>query len=523
MSTGGEWNFGERWLRADATYSHTNKDDPNRDEWIFESDDSIEGDYLIGSRRYSIMPNGLGLDPFDATEFEVNGFEPESRNAEEDLFQIRLDYRFPIGWGIGSDFQIGVKYLDRDKVNNIDGRIWEEDGSSLTLDQVLGRNIPSIFDGSYPYGPTVSAGLANAYFLANPGEFSEDEEGTAVATLGGDYRVTEEIIAGYAMARLRFGDWTIIPGVRVESTTGEFSAKAFDASASPSLDMAYNVFGSNDYTDVFGSLNIRYDVGENVVLRGAITQSLGRPNYETIAPYVIIEDGDEVSAGNPNLDPLYSTNFDLAAEYYIGEGGILSVALFHKEIDNPIYETGFDVLAGTVVNGVTLAVDSEVETFANARDATLTGIEFNAQLELTFLPAPLDGLSVGASVTFVDSEANGVPNRTDAVPLLGQSDIVGAANLSYERNRWSGRVAYTYRSEYLLEVSQDGPEFDIYADDLHQWDARVAFAMNPNATLFLEGSNLNDASFRTYAGFRNRMGEEERYGWTARTGLQVSF
>jgi hypothetical protein len=31
MSTGGVWNFGVRWLRADATYSNTTKDDPNRD------------------------------------------------------------------------------------------------------------------------------------------------------------------------------------------------------------------------------------------------------------------------------------------------------------------------------------------------------------------------------------------------------------------------------------------------------------------------------------------------------------
>lgn len=520
-SLGGEWNFGERWLRAEATYSHTNKEDPNRDEWIFESDDDVQGDYAINSSRYTITPNNVGIDPFDPAEFAVDGFEPESRDATEDLVQLRVDYRFPISVGIGSDFQVGIKYLDRDKENNNDGRIWGEDGSSLTVADVLGITIPNVFSGDYPYGPTVNAGAANAYFAANPGEFSEDDEGTAVATLGGDYRVTEQITAAYAMARLRFGDLTLIPGVRVERTEADYAAKAFDAASGPPLDMAYNVFGSSSYTDWFPSVNARYDVGENLVLRAAATRSLGRPNYETIAPYVVVED-DEVAAGNPLLDPLYSTNFDISAEYYVGEGGILSVAVFHKEIENPIFATVFDALAGDTINGVTLTQDSEVESFANADEATVTGVEFNVQYELSFLPAPFNGLSVGANLTLVDSEASGIPGRSDTLPLLGQSDRVASAQLSYEQYGWSGRIAYTYRSEYLLEAGED-VDTDIYVDELHQWDARVAYAFNPHLTVFLEGSNLNDASYRTYAGFSNRMAEEERYGWTARTGLQFSY
>lgn len=522
-SLGGEWDIGASWLRAEATFAHTEKSDPHRDEWVFESDDDVQGAYSLGNRRYTITPNGVGLDPYDASEFAVDGYEPESREAEEDLFQARIDYRLPISFGSNSNLQFGIKYSDRDKTNDIDGQIFEEDGSSLTLDQVQGRTISSIFDGRYPFGPTVDAAAALAYFNANPGEFSEDDEGTAVATLGGDFEVQERILAGYAMARLHVGDWTFIPGVRVERTEGDYAAKSFDASASPSLDMGYNVFGSSDYTDWFPSLNIRYDLTEDVVLRAAVTRSLGRPNYETIAPYVVIEDGDEVSAGNPDLDPLYSTNFDISAEYYFGEGGILSVAFFYKEIENPIYETTIDLLAGDIVNGVTLGVDSEVESFANADEATLTGLEINAQYELSFLPGVLSGLSVGGNITWVDSEASGIPGRTDELPLLGQSDVVATAQVSYEGGAWSGRVAYSYRSDNLLEASQDGPEADVYNDELHQWDARVAYAFGPHASIYLEGSNLNDAAYRTFVGQRNRMGEEERYGWTARTGLQFSF
>src|SRR3546814_4726240 len=70
--------------------------------------------------------------------------------------------------------------------------------------------------------------------------------------------------------------------------------------------------------------------------------------------------------GNPNLSPLTATNFDLSAEYYIGRGGILSIAAFYKSIANPIYST-------TVVESGTFAgrdlTDAQVTTAVNADSA----------------------------------------------------------------------------------------------------------------------------------------------------------
>ena len=86
----------------------------------------------------------------------------------------------------------------------------------MTLADVLGKPMGSMFGGRYFIGPTISNPAAKAYFDAHGGEFEEDEEGTLSATLAADYRITEKITAGYIMSRLRFGDLTVIPGVRVE-------------------------------------------------------------------------------------------------------------------------------------------------------------------------------------------------------------------------------------------------------------------------------------------------------------------
>ncbi|MHC9083832.1 TonB-dependent receptor [Luteimonas sp. RIT-PG2_3] len=518
-STGGEFKFDERKLTLEATYSRATKRDPHRDEWGFVQGD-ITGSYLLGGDTYSVTPDGESA--YDASLYEPDFYEPESRRAVEDLFQVRADYLIP--FDDGSDLQFGVKYTHRKKTNDANGEAWEYDDGDLVLANVAGDPLGSIFGGRYRFGPTINSGLANAYFNANTGEFEQDEDGTLSATLASDYLIKEKIAAAYLMTRLRFGALTMIPGVRVEHTKGEYSANSFELGES-SLDQGFNTFGNRSYIDWFPGINFRYDVGDNLVFRAAVTRAIGRPNYESLAPFVEIEDaqGDEpaVTMGNPALKPLYSTNLDLSAEYYVGNRGVVAAALFMKKIRNPIYEVTLTGQDGTY-GGLAL-VNAEVGTWTNANEATVTGLELNAQYELSFLPSPFDGFSVSGNITFVDSEASGLPNRTDEVPLINQSDRVASAQLSYEKYGFSARVAYSYRSAALSEAHEEDPEGDIYLDDFKQWDIKFGYAFNPKVSVFLEGSNLNDAAMRTYVGYRNRLGEKEIYGWSARMGIQISF
>ncbi len=519
-STGGEFRFGDNRLELEATYSRANKRDPRRDEWGFVAED-VSGSYSIGPRSYDFSFADDAA--FDPANFEPDFFEPESRRAVEDLYQFRADYVMPFG-GDGSDLQVGVKYLRRDKDNDVDGRAWEYDDGDLTMADVAGNTVDSVFGSRYRLGPLVSGPRADAYFNANPGEFEEDAEGTLSATLATDFRIEETITAAYAMARLWFGNVTVIPGLRIEHTKGSYAAHAFDVETS-SIDQPFNVFGSRSYTDLFPGVNIRWDAGDNLVVRGAVTRAIGRPNYESIAPFVEIQGAGslepEVTMGNPDLDPLYSTNLDLSVEYYVGNRGVLSAAVFYKDISNPIYAVTRTDQDG-VFGGLPLT-GAEVGTWDNAEKAKVSGIELNAQYELGFLPSPFDGFSVGGNITFVDSEAEGLPARSDTVPLISQSDRVASAQLSYEKYGFSARLAYTYRSAMLNEASEDDPEEDIYWDSLKQWDIKFGYEINPRWSVFLEGSNLNDAAMRAYVGRRERTMEQEMYGWSARMGVQFKF
>ena len=278
-SIGGKFEFdNDSELRTELTYSRANKRDPHRDEWGFKQE-GISGEYNLVPDPYLVVP--WGEDPYDASLYEPDFYEPESRHAVEDLYQARVDYMMPIDIGDGSDLQFGVKYIDRRKTNDQNGEAWEYDDGDLTLADVAGRPIGSIWNGRYRFGPTINGPAANAYFNANTGEFEEDEAGTLSTSLAGDYRITEKITSAYIMGRLRYGDVTWIPGVRMEHTQGDYAAYAFDLDDA-ALDDPFNSFGSRSYTDFFPGLNVRFDANENLVVRAAATRAIGTRKGEAL-------------------------------------------------------------------------------------------------------------------------------------------------------------------------------------------------------------------------------------------------
>jgi TonB-dependent receptor len=518
-SMGGEFELGSNWLRIDGSFTRANKRDPRRDEISFVAED-ISGSYDLSG---SIPKFTSSANAFDPANYEFDETSYENRRAREDLYQARADFRTPLGMGTDSSVQVGAKYTQRRKSNEINAETYDGyDPGGLTMDQFLGAPVPHVFDGRYPFGPTISRPAVDAFFNLNRADFELDEEATVGDSLAGDYRIKEKILAGYVMATLKFGRFTAIPGVRVENTRSNYAAKAvLDSYTVADLDRGFDTFGKQNYTNWFPGINLRFNAGQSLVLRGAVTRAIGRPNYEQLAPTTVVNTTDnEVQAGNPDLKSLQSTNYDVAAEFYLGRSGIFSAAAFYKDISNPIY-------SATVEESGTFAgqalVDAQVTRPVNATSAYVQGLEFNGQVELSFLPSPLSGLSIGGSMTFVKSRAKGIPGReTERLRLASQSDRVASAYVSFEKSRLSGRIAYTYRSSYLLEPGE-GADDDLYVAPFRQWDARLGFELTKNVTLFAEGSNLNDAPYRVFQGTRARIDEVERYGYSVRGGAQLKF
>jgi hypothetical protein len=121
------------------------------------------------------------------------------------------------------------------------------------------------------------------------------------------FRGDSEILATYLMLdlpitnRLRF-----IGGARVETTL--MNSRTLDANDGT---------GKLNNTDVLPSVNLIYALNENMNVRLAYTNTLARPTFRELAPYLSFEFvGDFLYVGNPNLKRTLITNYDIRWEWF---------------------------------------------------------------------------------------------------------------------------------------------------------------------------------------------------------------
>ncbi|RYF92409.1 MAG: TonB-dependent receptor, partial [Caulobacteraceae bacterium] len=521
IAIGGEFNIGESLLTIQATHNLATKKDPIRDEIEYRYNNGGGAGPITGSfGRYTGMPGRVTLsdNAYNPDFYRLRSFKQVSREAEEDLNQIRIDYQMPIGLlGDDSYLKFGAKWLDRDKFTDATGEVFTYAGPTNTLTGETGQTYGNTFGGRYPAGPSISYSKVNTFFKANPGLFTSDPDDQIIETLGSDYQVEETITAAYVMANLDFGAISIIPGVRVEQTEGKSRAIAV-GTPTTTINDTYNRFGSYSYTDVFPGLNLKWEVSDTLLIRAAITTAIGRPEYFQLAPTVAV-DGDDVSLGNPDLKPQEALNLDFSLEYYFPDEGGFSIGVFHKQIDNPIFASTLENQTG-VFGGVAIT-NGDVFSFQNGTEAEVTGLEVNFQKPFTFLPEGLDGFGINLNATFLDGKLK-VPGRAKETSLPKQSDLLVSAQLYYEKYGFSARIAYTYRSAYIDELGGTA-EDDLYFDENQSIGVKAAYKITKQLEVYAEGNNLNDETDFYYYGNRSRFAEAETFGRSWKVGLSFTY
>lgn len=523
---GGNFIFGEAKLDVAGGWTRAQKRDPLRSEYNFRTGGAaLTVNYDVSDTPYVFTPTVQpGQNP---TAYTLNSVNYDVRNAVETLWQGRADLTLPLGFGNGSTLTIGAKYLDRHKTNERDYVTYGlTTGRTFTLASVSQLGNTTFYGGAYQFPPRVNYDTAQAFLASNPGTVTANIASSRANSLANDYDVRETISAGYAMATLKLDKLTIVPGVRVEHTRDRTGAKLVTASSA--LTEGYNSFGRKDYTDWFPGVNARFDVTDRFVLRAAATTAIGRPNYPDLSSFVSVDlttsPRATVTLGNPALDPYKAINLDLAAEYYLPGQGLLSVGLFYKHIDNPIY-TGTQIGAAGTFAGQTFAAVDVVQPL-NLDKAIVQGVEANAQARFTFLPAPFDGFGVALNYAHIAGHGEGtLPGATPRVgdlPLFLQSRDVGTAQVFYEKHGFAVRVAYSYRSPYLDTIGASETT-DQYTDRNGQLDANVSYEVTPQLTFFAQALNLTDEPWRRYIGVKNQLVERERYDYSFRWGAQLHF
>jgi len=288
---------------------------------------------------------------------------------------------------------------------------------------------------------------------------------------------------------------------------------------------------SADHRYTLPSFNIKFDLTPEWVLRFAASRALSKPDIGLLRNYVqlnrgnvsqsdirgdnpniIFKDGEAFayrygytgSTGNPRLKAITADQFDVSLEYYFAPVGSLTMNVFHKKFHDYI-QNGVYMIPVTN-NGVTREV--AVSGPVNGEGAKIAGFEIAYQQYFDFLPSPWDGLGVQANYTRIKN--SGVQNQALTIDTADGSTVAGSARsgsinpgrleglsdhqynlvLMYEKAKFGARLAYNWRSEYLISVNDCCIGLPVWNESEGYLDGSLRYSVTPNVELSVQGSNL---------------------------------
>jgi TonB-dependent receptor len=332
------------------------------------------------------------------------------------------------------------------------------------------------------------------------------------------YDQEERIVAGYAMAQWDAGPLQLVAGVRAEQYEIDNAGTVMVGAVQTPLAV------SQDFFDLFPSLNLRYQASDNIVLRLGGQRGVSRPAYAAIRVGASISDtAATISGGNPFLTPEYTWGVDAAVEYYFASNGIASVTAFHRWVEDVLYQSqqrvGSDLYDSNGIDRSNYLLGS---TF-NGEEGSLYGVEFNIETQFDFLPGALAGLGVQGNFTLLggDFEARNAAGQLETFAFQGLSDTVLNASIFYEYAGLSLRVAYQKRSEFLDTLGGLGA--GEFRDGFENLDVTARYALTPNITLFADLANLTDETYVAFEGTPATPSEVERIGERYLFGVRFNF
>lgn len=423
-------------------------------------------------------------------------------------------------WSYAANLAVPLHLLDKDELK-IGGKLryrrkyaapqnftYDYSGPAIGLGQFTnGETVSNFYGDRYAIGALIDPTKIEQFLATNPGLFTRNLAKDLAHNAGGYFDDTENISAGYIQYKGNIGALGLLAGIRVEHTAAIYrgDAQITDASGNVGYQPAA---AKHDYTNLFPTLQLRYAIQPQVVVRATYSTGIARPGfYQTIQSSSVDVGNGTVTTGNPDLKPTYGHNFDLSLEYYLPGNGIISFGLFDKEFRNYIVAR---TVRGSYPGITGIAV---IDTFENVR-AYARGIEFG----LNYKPAFLHGFGVEGNAAYVDSAAQ--VRNGENVSLPGTFEYTANGALFYEAGKIKVRFAGQYESPVLFGVGGSRAT-DVFEDKRFTVDANASYDLTSRISFYINAKNLSNAPLRFYEGSANRPIQREYYDVTLEGGVKI--
>jgi TonB dependent receptor/Carboxypeptidase regulatory-like domain/TonB-dependent Receptor Plug Domain len=256
----------------------------------------------------------------------------------------------------------------------------------------------------------------NEAYAADPSDLFSDD-GIGMFTRLGNEPVSENdsfaakqtVHIGYGMVETPIvGPLSLTTGARLESYSQKLQAQ------SPFPDLMNGPEpqrSSRTDLDVLPAGALKYDLGNDMIVRAAYGLTVGRPHARELAPFLYYDFlRDRNIRGDVNLRTTKIHNADLRWEWFFAKAQILAASIFYKNFRKPIEE---------------LMLDGS-SYFANTPIANAYGAELEFRASLTPLSRALRNFDFGSNLTLTESSVD-IPKDAMTVARTGSRRMFGQA------------------------------------------------------------------------------------------------
>ncbi|TPG43626.1 TonB-dependent receptor [Sphingomonas koreensis] len=286
------------------------------------------------------------------------------------------------------------------------------------------------------------------------------------------------------------------------------------------------------YTDFLPSFNIAWNISNDLLLRGAVSKVVARPNFDDLAsarsltlndaPYAFDRqqfgerEGWFGNGGNFNLKPFSAWDYDVGLEWYFHPGSVLGASLFRKDVKNFIVPVVVDLAQDVQGQQVTV---QQYSTNTNGASAVSEGVEVYAQHTLDM------GLGAQANFTYNHTSSAAV---TLGGATLGTSPLVGSAktqwnaSVFYEKHGVLLRASYNRRGEQVEGLISG---LNVYNDPYQEYDLNAQINLTKSISLTASIINLTKEEQTAHLGndTKARFVSSQYTGRRAYVGIQWNF
>jgi outer membrane receptor protein involved in Fe transport len=466
----------------------------------------LSADHILGERdQWSVAWQG--------TASRADRYAPDRRDSRFDILDAdgiydlrsgelvrRFDELVDVNFDLSSDVeyifvesdsqarvQFGVQTISRDRDSDSDSYGFQ--GGLIGIE----TNAPNLDVNDVINDTTITGDPSTGFTFQDKTLVSDSYE--ADMTLDSVYVSYDTILSN----RFQF-----VVGVRYEDyvqTTDTFSLSGAQDAVRSLL----------EESSTLPSFTFNWLGGGDSQIRFTASQTVARPDFKETsnATFYDREFNFRVS-GNPLLDVSDVTNYDIRWEKYFSGQESVSIALFYKDMDDPI-ERVVQPASGTAGNS---------RTFQNAESAEVKGIEIDARKDFALNSSFTKSLFFASNLSVIDSEVvlqSGATRALQGAPEYSFNLILGYDDIS---NGQEFTLLFNQSGDTIVDVGVSGQP-DVIEEPRLDVDLNYKYYISDTLTFRIQIQDLLDTDIEFTQG--GRIFQKYNTGQRFQAGVDWNF